>query len=421
MTSQASRFKVRSIREGETELFLNQMCDAFGLDIAIARPIFYNDPFFDLSHKRILIETQSGRIISSLTIVPSAVRVPGGGAIKVAGIAGVCTTPEYRRKGFAKQLLRATIQSAPSDFGYSAAALSTDNPEIYRGVGFETCSNVVHWTAHRKLLPSFPEAETAVQINLHDAPEQLKEIQDLYDHSHSSKPGIFIRNSVRWISIEQSGQASQAIIWRNRGRLEGCLIYREKTSRRDRILEVLDLIASTTAARRGLIGSLRKMESIDLICGQGRPSGLRNLGLEDTPRFTSFKRQGVMLAILDFDMCLSIIASTGVMTPVVRRSESGLTIRLENCVSKQDRKPLRLFSVSTERLGVAIGLAPADEMSGDWISVDVGAMAQLLFGYRSASDLRSQDRLWISSESALAIADSLFPSYDTILSPLDAF
>ena len=128
-----------------------------------------------------------------------------------------------------------------------------------------------------------------------------------------------------------------------------------------------------------------------------------------------------MLAITDFDACLSAVAGTGIMTPVVRRSESGLTIRLENALSTKDRKPLRLFSVSTDRLGVAIGMAPADELTGDWISVDVGAMTQLYFGYRTASKLRSQDRLWISSKNALALADSLFPTFDTFLGQLDMF
>jgi hypothetical protein len=170
-----------------------------------------------------------------------------------------------------------------------------------------------------------------------------------------------------------------------------------------------------------LIGFIRNLENIDIVSGQTRASDLRKLGIQDIPRFTSYRREGVMMAIMDFDACLSLVAATGGMTPVIRRSDSGLTIRLENSLSVKDRKPLRLFSVSTDRIGVAIGIAPADEMAGDWISADTGAMSQLFFGHFSASKLRSRDRLWISSESALAIADSLFPAFDTFLGPLDAF
>jgi len=421
MSFPENRYEVRAIVEGEQDQFLAQMCEAFGIDIAVARPIFFDDPFFDLSHKRVLVDTNTDQFISSLTIVPTAIRVMGGALIPVAGIANVCTLPEYQRKGFAQRLIRSTLQSVPTEFGYAVAALSTDQPAIYRSAGFEPCSTAVHWTAHRKLLPQFIESQYAEEINYEEIKSILPEIILLYDHSQASQPGTFVRSETRWSAILQNHQTTKVITWRNTGRLEGCLFFRTKEQRGDRVLEVLDLMADNAAATRGLIGYLRTFENIDLVSGQTSITGMQKLGIQHIPRFTSYKRDGVMLAIIDFDACLSIAAGTGLMTPVVRRSESGLTIRLENAISIKDRKPLRLFSVSTQRLGVAIGMAPADEITGDWISVDIGAMAQLFFGYRSASKLRSQDRLWISTDNSLAITESLFPGYDTYLGQLDAF
>ena len=421
MTEPVHQYEVRAIRAGEEELFLKHMCTCFNLELDSARPIFFADPYFDITHKRILIDNSSGSIISGLTIIPTAVRVTGGALIPVAGIAGVCTTPEHRGQGYAQMLIRSTQQAAASEFGYVAAALSTDRPEIYRKLGFEHCSSVTHWTAHRNLLPPFPEASSAANSLLHDSHRLIAEIKALYEYARASQPGIFLRDDHRWQIIESRKPDDHVITWRDGIRLEGCVIYRTREHRGDRVMDILDLIASTAAARRGLMGYIQRLEDIDLVTGQMRSSDVRKLGIQDIPRFTSYRREGVMMSILDFDACLSLVAQTGIMTPVVRRSESGLTIRLENALSTKDRKPLRLFSVSTDRLGVAIGMAPADEMTGDWISVDVGAMAQLYFGYTRASKLRSQDRLWISSENALAIAEALFPPYDTFMSQLDAF
>jgi predicted acetyltransferase len=421
MSEPANHLEVRAIVDGEQEQFLAHMCDAFCLDAAAARPIFYNDTSFDLTQKRVLFDTSTNKIVSSLTIVPSAIRVSGGALIQVAGLAGVCTAPEFQRRGYAQRLIRATIQAAPAEFGYSVAALSTSQPEVYHSVGFEHCSSAINWTAHRELLPAFMEADYASEAALNNNSEILSEIKTLYEYSHASQPGAFIRSDNRWKTIASSNPPYSLVTWRSGLRLEGCIIYRMKEHRGDRVLEILDFIASTAAARRGLIGYLRTMVNVDLVSGQARNSDLRKLGIQDIPRFTSYRRDGIMFAIMDFDACLSAVAATGVMTPVIRRSESGLTIRLENSISTKDRKPLRLFSVSNERLGVAIGMAPADEMTGDWISVDTGAMAQLFFGYRSASKLRSQDRLWISSQNALALVDSLFPSFDSYLGQLDSF
>jgi predicted acetyltransferase len=421
VTGHSISIETRAIVDGEQEKFLAHMCEAFSLDLTTARAIFYSDPFFDLSHKRVLIDTNSGRIVSSLTIVPSAVRVLGGASIQVAGIAGVCTSPEYRRKGFARQLIGATLKAAPTEFGYAAAALLTDNPNLYRSVGFEHCSSVIHWTAHRKLLPPHQESEYAAECSFPHEPQLLSEIRDLYDHFQASQPGVFARSDRRWKAIEMCVPSYRVVTWRNGARLEGCIIFRMKNHRGDRVLDVYDIIASTAAARRGLIGYLQLQDDVDIISGEIRSSDLRKLGIQDTPRFTSYRKSGVMLAIMDLDACISAVAETGILTPVIRRSELGLTIRLVNSLATRDRKPLRLFSVSTNRLGVAIGLAPADEMSGDWISVDNGAMAQLFFGYRSATVLRSQNKLWVSSENALATADALFPSFETSVGPLDVF
>src|SRR5690348_17013176 len=98
---------LRAATIGETEQFLDVFCAAFRLDRDAARPLFSRDPFFDLNLKRIcIVPVDNGpeTIVSCLTVVPADLRV-GNAVVRMAGIAGVATRPEYRRRGYAGGLL----------------------------------------------------------------------------------------------------------------------------------------------------------------------------------------------------------------------------------------------------------------------------------------------------------------------------
>jgi|GEM_PF-1557933 predicted acetyltransferase len=415
MISKIDNLEARAIIDGEQELFLAQMCQVFGLDIDGARPIFYNDPFFDLSHKRVLFDNGSNRIISSLTVVPAEIRISGGGIIKAAGIAGVCTVPDLRRHGYAKRLLRETLVSVSKEFGYAAAALLTDSPDVYRSIGFEICSSVNHWSMRRRDLPTNQNTANAAPVTLANEAGLIDEIRHLYDVS-SRAPGVFLRRERRWSIISQAYSRNDILTWRDDGVLTGCLLYRTRKRDREQILDIIELLASTEAAAKGLIAAVQKLRTIVTVTGQSDSAFLETTGLRNIPGVRSSQRPGVMMALIDIEACLESVAATGVAADTISNSKSGLTIRLENCVFPTGKKPIRLFAIKN-----GIAMAPADEIIGDWISLDSGAMTQLFFGFKSATSLHTEGRIRISSDDALTLTDSIFPKYDTFLGQLDAF
>ena len=56
--------------------------------------------------------------------------------IPVAGIGGVFTVPEFRKRGFAAQLLRSTVDHVSTELRALAAVLYARERTLYRAIGF---------------------------------------------------------------------------------------------------------------------------------------------------------------------------------------------------------------------------------------------------------------------------------------------
>ncbi|GMV37303.1 MAG: hypothetical protein AMXMBFR61_18110 [Fimbriimonadales bacterium] len=111
---------------------LDLICKAFNVDRQAAEPIFFADPFFDLSHKWLLFD--GDRPVSTATVIPLEMQM-GGWYMRCAGIAGVATDPSQQGRGYASRLLRDLLVALP-DMGYVAAALVPNRRPIYERLGF---------------------------------------------------------------------------------------------------------------------------------------------------------------------------------------------------------------------------------------------------------------------------------------------
>ncbi|MEP0767464.1 MAG: GNAT family N-acetyltransferase [Fimbriimonadia bacterium] len=111
---------------------LELICKAFDVDRQAAEPIFFADPFFDLSHKWLLFDGEQP--VSTATVVPLEMQM-GGWYMRCAGIAGVATDPSQQGKGYASRLLRDLLVALP-EMGYVAAALVPNRRPIYERLGF---------------------------------------------------------------------------------------------------------------------------------------------------------------------------------------------------------------------------------------------------------------------------------------------
>ena len=125
----------RTIREDESDRFLNLLCTVFHLDKDRASSIFYSEPFFDLDRKWGLFV--DGRMVSILTTTPMEF-----GFGKTIGIAGVATEEGDRGKGYAQQLLEVALARS-DESGDIGAMLFAHDTVVYERVGFKVLDHVV--------------------------------------------------------------------------------------------------------------------------------------------------------------------------------------------------------------------------------------------------------------------------------------
>ncbi|HRK20210.1 MAG TPA: GNAT family N-acetyltransferase [Fimbriimonadaceae bacterium] len=170
--------EIRTVREGETEAFLELLCDVFHLDIARARSVFYSEPFYDPGRKWALFE--GSRLVSILTTVP--LEFGWGNAV---GIAGVATCEDRQGRGYAIRLIEHVLEQGKKN-GEEAAYLFARDPRVYLKVGFEILDEAI--LAPIEGVSSFVMPRTL----------SFDETRSVYEAWSNGDPSRLCRDERRW-------------------------------------------------------------------------------------------------------------------------------------------------------------------------------------------------------------------------------
>jgi predicted acetyltransferase len=415
---QAQKLTARAASGADIEHHFVTMCQAFHLDETLARPIYYRDPFFDPHLKRVLVD--NGKVVSVLTVIPTALRLSRGAVVPVAGIAGVGTPPNLRNVGYASILIRKTLEVLSPELNCPLAALVTDRPDYYRRFGFGTCSTRYYWTAPSRPFP----ASTKLGIELL-TPAQTAAVSPaihaVYEAATKDIPGTFIRTPQRWTAIETHTPGRRVAVWRNDDRIAGYVAFDTEPVNGQSMVSVHEIVSACDEGRRALVSYITSHQAGVDVRGEVSAREFDSLDLASVPGITSEALPGVMLHITDLAAVLAIVANTDGFAQPLRESASGLTIRIDTSATKRASHPVRLFALKDAAGVDRVGMAPADELVDDWIAGDIESLTMLICGFMSAQSLRANGRLRVSSSTAVALADQLFPQTDPILSLPDMF
>ncbi len=277
--------EIGGARDDELDTVLRVMCAAFELPFEVARPIYYADPWFDPQNKRVL--RVDGKIVSCLTLVPVRVRI-GDSVVDMAGIAGVATLPEMRRRGSAGALIMDAVETLCSR-GVPLASLGPFERSYYRRYGWETASTGCRCLVAPKILPAYRERLTVRPVEEGDLPE-LQRIYAVWS-SQGDRTLRALRDSTRWRYLYERVPQTHVFVGEH-GVIEGYLLSEVQPGEvslaphtagdgRPPRLHLMELCATTEESRRGLIGHLATRTPCDEIVYECSLLDIKASGLLD--------------------------------------------------------------------------------------------------------------------------------------------
>ncbi len=394
----------------DEEAFLRLLCQGFGFDLATARPYFYNDPYYRHNQRwGLWVGEGSSRVLASiLTVVPLQMWI-GEVVVPFGGIAGVVTHPQYRRRGYARQLLTTVLNALHAE-GVPVAALQAFDFDFYRPLGWEVVGTLMRVRVAPLMLPPFaPDGvRRAIEID-HPAMRQL------YEEQVHPATGRLQRDDLRW----------RYLLWNFRhqlvcsygGVVEGYLIYDFTES--GWVLRVRELIWRTERARRALIGWLAgNEEHVRQVEFSGTPDELARLRLTGwtlahrDPN-EPFLRWELMPGFMGRVVHVLNLLETLLRACPVEGHSFCLAIH-----DAQIKVNSGVYAVRAGSDGWRVERSAQDGLP--MVRLDMRALAQLTMGTFSAGELAARELLF-APPALLDTLDRLFPARSPCLRPIDYF
>lgn len=187
---------IRALRSEETEEMIDLVHQSY-LEYADQNPLcrkrdrvkrrLESDPHFSLDLNRVL--EVEGRLVARIGIYDRRMTFKGE-ELRVGAIGGVCTHPDFRRKGYTRRLL-ADCVSTMEAHGFHVSHLFGE-PAVYGGSGWQTLSTFGMSTN----LPLDTSAEA--QTRPADFDRDLHTMASLYDRLNATLNGPFRRERAYW-------------------------------------------------------------------------------------------------------------------------------------------------------------------------------------------------------------------------------
>jgi predicted acetyltransferase len=418
----SEEFEVGAVRPEELDTMLAIMCEGFGLPFDAARDIFYSDPYFEIENKRLL--RLGGRIVSCLTIVDTTCWI-GEGEVRLAGIAGVATPPELRRRGYAGRLLMETLHTLDTR-GFALSALFPFSYAYYRKFGWELAGFACRCLTASAYLPAYPEAQ---HVRL-ARPDDVPQLERLYNATSRGQALHCLRDAKRWLYLLD--HVKQPLVYSpDKQTVEGYLLheYRSSTTAAPEVVtplsaRVLEMRAAHPTARRGLVGYLAAHIQAGCIEYASTWDDLAQCGL----------LHGVTPAVGRGEPAASVEVVPAQMVRVIDQARmmealcpnwigfaGKLALALRDPLSRPSVQTVVVTGNGQDRPHVSVMDAKESAPPPDRIEGEVGVWSQIVVGHISADDALALGLLRASSPHAAELAIPLFPRRTPFLPVPDHF
>jgi predicted acetyltransferase len=269
--------EVRTIREEEIPDYLAAVSTGFHMHMAEGEAEFRGD---QIDPTRTYGAFDGQRMVGTARSFGAELTVPGGAAIKVAGVTNVTVTGTHRRRGALSSMMRQQLEEVAGR-GELAAMLIASEAPIYGRYGYGPATEhvllEVDATAGHFLHPLPPGS-----VQLSSAADIRSEAPAVYERVRRSQAGAITRLDRWWdmrfgiVHGPTSPKPTFFAIYREEaGRVQGYVQYRIKSDWDYRVprglVEIDELLAATDDAYAALWRHCIGLDLVKTVTAENRP------------------------------------------------------------------------------------------------------------------------------------------------------
>ena len=343
------------------------------------------------------VAEDDGKVVAYLEIVPKEIYV-GRSLLSVGGIAGVCTDPSARMKGYGRALMRDTVEFMRRE-GYDFTLLY-GIPNYYYKFGYEVVMGRHLVTVAQAEIPSMNLKYSRRAAGEKDLPGMKR----LYNGQARFRDGNCLRRTMRL-------RKNAFKLTDSRGRLAAYAIW----SAQDGTLAVREGMARDGRAGRALLGALKgaawnqALDHVSVLMPFGYPLTDAMRPLASTYRRANTNRGGCMGRVLNLDS----------LARKLTREWTRLLVRSELAAAR-GRVNVRIGD-ETLALSYAKGRISTDVTDrAAEAEVSQEKFSQMLFGYAGVKELADSGEVRIPKV-CRRLFEILFPERTSFLFVPDHF
>ena len=339
-----------------------------------------------------------------------------GDTHRTAGLASVATPPEYRRRGYVRELLAHSLAEY-RDHGVRVSVLWPFRYRFYRRYGWDTANRIVTHECDPAVLSFATDAlEAPAGGGAPDSDpgpfhrleaDEYAVLKEAYG-AHLERYSLALERDAEWWRHRVFGGSDRdpfVYAYVRDGQVKGYLVYTIDGGD-ERTMAVSELVAVDHEGRLAMLSFCHRhgsqVERVRLRVPDATP--IREIA-RDPDEIDTTVSEGPMVRIVDVAETLSALSypdrdatvRLAVEDPLADWNEGTFTLEASN------------GTAACTRLGEASADGDAD------VSLDVAALSQLAVGARSATDLERTGRLEVRDSTVVETLATLFPESDVYL------
>lgn len=304
------------------------------------------------------------QLAAKLHLIPLEVHT-GKQKWKMGGIAGVATYPEYRRKGFVKDLMKQSLEQMKKE-GYLVSMLHPFKISFYRKYGWELLTNRVKCTLTRadlvmqELVPG--------SVKRANKNHNYQDMNEIYSQFATRFSGMLVREESWWKNICDG--ESTAIYYNKSQQPIGYILYSIKDSK----MKVEEFVALTSEARKGLWNFICQHDSM--------LDQVEMILQEKDPLLFSLQEPNVKAEIAPYFMVRIVDAQKFLKDYEFQWSDTEVVLQISDPYASWNEK---LFSLKNGEVTVIDTHGRVEESS--ILKLDINSLSSILFGYKRPMEL----------------------------------